>query len=76
MTVKELHDALSMAYWKGVQDFKDNISKKTLDDMGKDFPPLSAADTKEFNEMMNKSCETYIDKLIVQVMSGLKISVR
>lgn len=74
MTVKELHDALSMAYWKGVGDFQDQFRKSpaTKDQ----FFTLSIIDTKEFNEALNKSAEVYIDKLIVNIMSNLKLSVR
>lgn len=57
MTVKELHDALSMAYWKGIADTKVDIPMDKVDEL-------------------NKTCEAYLDKLLVQVLSGIKVSVK
>ena len=57
MTVKELHDALSMAYWKGISDTKVDIPMDKVDEF-------------------NKNCEAYLDKLLVQVLSGIKVSVK
>lgn len=65
MTVKELHDAMSMAYWKGVTDTRDYLfQKKSID-----CPSEMASD-------LNQSSETYLDRLLVQIMSGLKVSVK